>query len=134
MCTNLVNISTKQLRDEPVTESENEFLGRYGELLANIMLYGGNSYHHPRDDAPRIVDVHHDPGEGDILHAGIGRPRGLLVLMPRPEGDLICAGAVLPYHEFSNPTRLTDEEWANLLHDPEAPPPPKWLAPIIPPP
>ena len=33
------------------------FLKDYGAKLGGIMLYGGNSYVHPNDDAPRVIDV-----------------------------------------------------------------------------
>ena len=39
----------------------NAFLKDYGSWLAGVMLYGGNSYEVPRDDAPCIADVYQNP-------------------------------------------------------------------------
>ncbi len=44
--------------------------------------------------------------------------------------EILCRGAVLPYHELSGGTRLTDDAWLERLDEaiPEAP---AWLRPIL---
>jgi hypothetical protein len=91
------------------------------------MFYAGNSYEHPRDDAPRICDIYVDPNVGQILHVGIGRPKQIYVLYPYGGKQILTHGAVFPYYEFPNGDRLTDKAWINLLSSPSAPPQPSWL-------
>ena len=62
------------------------------------MLYGGNSYLTPRDDAPRVVDVYANPQESGYLHVGIARPRKMYVLYPWKGKTVLCEGAILPYY------------------------------------
>ncbi len=105
----------------------------YGERLAGVMLYGGNSYLIPRDDAPRVVDVHHNPNDPErpYLEVGIDRPRAVYILYPGKAGEYLCRGAVLPYHEFQSARRLTDGEWKALLDGDARPQVPAWLAPAL---
>jgi hypothetical protein len=95
------------------------------------MFYGGNSYHSPRDDAMRVIDVYSNPNIGKHLHVGIARPRIMWVLYPTKNGDVLCRGAVTPYAEFVHPDRLTDGEWKTLLDSPKRPETPAWAAPVI---
>jgi hypothetical protein len=128
----LETLAHKQLRGAAFSEEENRFLQNYGEELAGIMLYGGNSYATPRDDAPRVVDVFTNPNAAAaLLHVGVARPRRLYVLYPWQGRDVLCTGAVLPYYEFRHARRLTDAEWRALLDGPNRPPAPGWLAPLL---
>jgi hypothetical protein len=95
------------------------------------MLYGGNSYFIPRDDAPRVVDVFTNSAEGKHILVGIARPRALWVLYPVRGVDVLCRGAVLPYREFTHPERLTDRDWRALTRSPKAPKPPDWVQPVL---
>ncbi len=133
VCRRLELLAHKQLRQVPFREDENEFILLYGETLGGIMFYGGNSYHSPRDDAMRVIDVYSNPNAGEHLHVGIARPRIMWVLYPTKNGDVLCRGAVTPYAEFTNPARLTDSEWKSLLDSPKKPEIPAWAAPVIPP-
>jgi hypothetical protein len=95
------------------------------------MLYGGNSYDVPKDDAPRIVDVMSNPGIGKVLEVGIGRPRYLWVLYPWEGNDVLCRGAVLPYFELASSARLDDAAWRKLLDSSRRPDQPGWLAGLV---
>jgi hypothetical protein len=103
---------------------EIDFLKGYGEQLGWIMFYDGNSYTTPRDDAPRVVDIF--ARDGRFLEVGIAKPRAFYVLYPWQGKEILCRGAVLPYHEFVHDKRLTDEAWRNLLSSPARPAPPSW--------
>ena len=127
LCSKLEALSQKQLRGVPLSKDDNGFISDYGQTLAGIMFYGGNSYENPRDDAPRICDIYADPNSGQILHVGIGRPRQIYVLYPYGGKQILTHGAVFPYYEFPNGGRLTDKEWISLLSLPTAPPQPSWL-------
>ncbi len=131
LCMQLEIIAHKQLRGSPLSERDRAILCDYGAQIAGIMLYGGNSYVSPRDDAPRAIDVHWNPAEGKGLIVGIGRPRTLYVLYPTDEGPVLCRGAIMPYFEFISDRRLTDAEWRHLLDSDERPAIPTWLEPII---
>ena len=123
-------ISHKQLRHVDLNDSEINFIKAYGNTIAGIMLYGGNSYLTPRDDAPRVVDVYANPSNGGYLHAGIGRARRIYVLYPWLGKDILCVGAVMPYYEFVNESRLTDDSWKGMLDSENRPSMPKWVAPL----
>jgi len=121
-------LARKQLRNVPPRREELRFIEDYGETLAGLMFYGGNSWLTPRDDAPRVVDVFHDPNRGKRLHVGIGRPRPLFVLYPWRGREVLCIGGVLPYYEFEAAEPLTDVEWKALLDSENAPKPPAWCS------
>ena len=124
-------IAHKQLRKKELNESENKFIKNYGVSIAEIMLYGGNSYLTPKDDAPRIVDVFANPERGEFLCVGISRPRKIFVLYPWKGKNILCVGAILPYYEFIEETRLTDKEWKDKLDSKSRPPILDWQKEII---
>lgn len=124
-------LAHKQLRQAPLSDADKAFLIGYGEKLAGVMLYGGNSYLTPRDDAPRTADIFANPNEGQYLHVGISRPQAIYVLYPFKGGEVLCRGAVMPYHEFRHAQRLTDSAWKTLLDSPKRPATPEWIKPII---
>jgi hypothetical protein len=131
ICHRLEVMAHKQLRQVPFSAKENKFLEGYGKQLARIMLYGGNSYFTPRDDAPRVVDVFSNPRTGKYFLIGTARPRALWVLYPVKGVDVLCRGAVLPYHEFAHPRRLTDAGWKALLDSSDRPQVPAWIKPVM---
>ena len=124
-------ISHKQLRNADLNRDEISFIKAYGQTIAGIMLYGGNSFLTPRDDAPRVVDVYANPEEGGYLHVGIARPRKLYVLYPWKGKAVLCEGAIMPYYEFITTSRLTDESWKERLDSDKRPSIPKWLSPVV---
>jgi hypothetical protein len=127
----LESLSHKQLRQVDLSKEEIEFLTYYGTQLARVMLYGGNSYFTPRDDAMRIVDVFSNPQMGKQLLVGTGRPRTLWVLYPVKGVDILCRGAVAPYYEFASADKLTDGSWKTLLDSPQRPETPRWIQPVM---
>ena len=131
MCRRLESLAHKQLRGIAFSEEEKRFIMSYGDNLAQVMLYGGNSYLDPKDDAPRVVDVFSNPRVGKHLEVGIARARTIYVLYPVKDGEILCRGAVMPYYEFTNDTRLTDATWKSLLDSPQRPKSPDWIGPII---
>ena len=101
----------------------------YGETMAGIMGYDGNSWLSPRDDAPRWAEVCGFPDRGVSLAAAIGRPRTIYVLYPWNGMDILCVGSVMQYYEYESKQRLTDGEWLSLLDSTDAPALPAWMAP-----
>jgi len=131
ICRRLETLAHKQLRGRPLSEDDEHFIKAYGCRIAGVMLYGGNSYLTPCDDAPRIIDVHYHPMAGKYLEVGIARSRALYVLYPYKDGEVLCRGAVLPYYEFICERRLTDTQWQTLLDSKQRPATPTWLRPIV---
>jgi hypothetical protein len=134
VCRRLEGLARKELRGEALTPDEGRFIMGYGVRIAGCMLYGGNSYVHPRDDAPRAIDVHANPYVSDkrcYLEAAVARPRALYVLYPYGGGEVLCRGAVVPYYEFRSAERLTDAEWRALLDAGGCPAPPDWVQPLL---
>ncbi|MHC4860405.1 MAG: DUF3160 domain-containing protein, partial [Planctomycetota bacterium] len=134
MCDELEVLARKQLGGVPFDETDEYSIRTYGEDLAGAMLYEGNSWLSPRDDAPRITDVFSDPNRGTRLHVGIARPRAILVLYPWQGREVLCRGGVLPYREFEWGSPLTNGEWRSLLDSDDEPTAPAWLAPLSLPP
>ena len=124
-------ISHKQLRHVDLNRSEVAFIKSYGDIIAGIMLYGGNSYLEPRDDVPRVVDVYANPQKGGYLHVGIARARKMYILYPWKGKAVLCEGAILPYYEFVSTSRLTDKSWKERLDSDKRPSLPKWLSPVV---
>ena len=131
VCLKLEALAHKQLRGAKFTDADNAFILRYGERIAGIMLYGGNSYLTPNDDAPRVIDVYYNPLVKRALEVGIGRARALYVLYPVKGGEVLCRGAVMPYYEFQSAKRLTDIEWRRLLDSEQRPGIPAWVKPVV---
>ncbi len=131
VCRRLETLAHKQLRGRPLSEDDEHFIRAYGCRIAGVMLYGGNAYLVPRDDAPRAIDVHYNPNEGEYLEVGIARPRALYVLYPYKGGEVLCRGAVMPYYEFAHGERLTDDAWKALLDSDKRPGIPEWVRPIV---
>jgi len=124
-------IALKQLRGSYLNDSDAAFIKSYGKELAEIMLYRDSARSHPRDDAPRIVDVFYNPLKKGYLQVGVCRARKLYVLYPWKGKRILCEGAIMPYYEFVSGTRLTDEEWRKILDSDQRPPIPKWMLPIV---
>jgi hypothetical protein len=105
--------------------------GSYGKDIAKIMFYDGILDEELNDNAPRIVDIFSNYEIGGYLHVGISRPRKIYVLYPWKGKSVLCVGAVLPYYEFVNNSRLTDSDWKKMLDSDSRPPILKWQEPII---
>lgn len=131
ICRRLEVMAHKQLRKVAFNEKETYFLNDFGFALAAVMLYGGDSYRRPRDDAPAAFTYFFDPRSKKHLHAAVARPREIIVAYPTDGRYLICRGAVLPYYEFIATTDLSDELWRRRLDSDERPSPLRWLDPVM---
>ena len=130
LCFRLEILAHKQLRGVAFNRTERGFILAYGKQIAELQFHFSNSYKMPRDDAPRIADVHADPAGKQVLLVGVARPRALWVVYPWRGKDVLCRGAVMPYRELTGPTRLADKQWMRRLDSAERPPAPTWLAPL----
>jgi hypothetical protein len=126
----LENRAHRQLRGIEPDETEKHFIVAYGAILGGILFYEGNSYHAPRDDAPLATSVFSHVG-GQFLIAGTGRPREIRVLYPWKGKEILCRGAIIPFHSELSDTHLTDKEWRASLDTAKPPASPDWLRPIL---
>ena len=107
----LESLAHKQLRGVDWNEREANFIRNYGERLAGVMLYEGNSWLTPVDDAPRIMGVYENPQVGKILHVGVGRPHAIYVLYPWKGTKVLCRGSMMPYFEFPASEWMANPNW-----------------------
>ncbi len=120
----------RQLRGIEPDGTEEDFMVNYGETLGSILFYDGTSYHKPRDDAPLATSVFNHTG-GQFVIAGTGRPREIRVLYPWKGKEILCRGAIIPFHSELSDTHLTDKEWRARLDTAKPPSSPDWLRPIL---
>ncbi len=131
-CYRLAVLANKQISSRDFTTDESDWLAGFGSAMGQLMLYKGNSFEAPRDDAARVARLASDPKTGEIWHVGIGRPRVLFVLYPWRGTEILCRGSVMPYHETVDSVSLTDEEWRQRFKGETRPPVPLWLKDLVP--
>jgi hypothetical protein len=78
----------------------------------------------------RAATRQHGLGEGDIEALARDKVRVGTETFRQVFTPYLCLGAVLPYHEFAHPRRLTDAEWKALLDSKDRPAQPDWLGTI----
>jgi len=84
-----------------------------------------------------VADVYTRNIEGchkdGILHEATGNANTIYVLVRINGETYLTRGATFSYYEFVRPlgTRLTDEEWQEMLEKGEAPAVPEWMAPWL---
>jgi hypothetical protein len=120
-------LSHKQLRQQPWTRTEVDFITHYDGSLAYIMGLIGPV----PNDAPRWAEVYRNQPKDYGLAVGVGRPRIIYVLYPWNGMEILCQGSVMSYYEYHSKERLTDAEWKQLLDSPQAPAQPDWLQPYL---
>ncbi len=131
ICRRLEIMAHKQLREVAFNEKETYFLTDFGTALAAVMLYSGDNYRLPRDDAPVAFSFFIDPRSQKYLHAAVARPREIVVPYPFGAQQVICRGAVLPYYEFIAATDFSDGQWRKRLDSDERPSALRWLDPVM---
>ncbi len=117
----LIKISEKELKNEPLSDDDYEFIRCYGGDLEHFwqevnsesgdsMVY---SYQAP---CPVIADIATDPN-GTVLEVGSGFADTVFVVFPI-DGELhVGSGSVYSFYQFTVPMaeRMTDSEWKNAL-------------------
>ncbi len=128
----LITISEKELRGEPLTEEETwriRFIGDTLEGIVTLSQAAADEITSETDERMAIVaDVHTDLNRPEeVLEEAVGDAFPIYVLVPAGDRLVLAQGAVLSYYEFKQPLsdRLTDEAWQAL--DPK-PARPSWTA------
>lgn len=120
----LLRISEKQLRNEPLSSEEQQAIKGMGHRLRPPVPNARRSGTQASDPTSVIADVHTEPNSGQALEVASGHVDLIVVAYPLPNGThVLVAGPVLSYHEFKSDTRLTDAEWRARLEAGEAPRP-----------
>lgn len=132
-CRRLESLCHKQLRGMEFSDSESYWLRNIGALLGGIEFYSGNSWLTPRDDAPRVAEVLHDPRNESHFHVATGRPLAIYLLYPWKGEKRLCRGAVMTYYEPVARKPLDDFDWRELLDGADPPSRPGWCEPAQPP-
>lgn len=145
----LMVIAQKELRGEPLTDSEYARIRFYGGELENLTMLAAESettepgakvYLDEEQQAAVIADVATDPDPANadepvVLEEAVGRINVIHVVAPIVAADgsiylQVVRGGVFSYYEFPWPAkdRLTDEKWREMLDNGQAPALPEWTA------
>lgn len=128
--TKLLNISTKELENEVLSESDYRFISNFGENLDDTI----SGIDERGKQTTIVADVHTDTNTQQVLEEGVGYVDLILVAYKNSNGSIqIGAGPVFSYYEFKQEmdNRLTDEEWKQMLIDDQAPDRPTWTESFI---
>jgi hypothetical protein len=134
LCTRLLDISTRELLDQPLLPSQDSLIAAIGnelQVLTNVedddLIVDVPDYDDWTSTA-LVADVHTDLITGRCLEEGVGYPWNLYVIVRRSGLLYITRGVFLPYYEFTLPIsgRLADEEWQQMLESETPPRPPVW--------
>ena len=118
----LVTISEKELKNEPLSEEEYDFIREYGGNLehfwkeANQDTVDYSLNHSYQSPCPVVTDIATDPN-GQVLEIGSGQAQKIYVVFPI-DGELhVGSGSAYSFYQFTQPMsqRLTDQEWRGML-------------------
>lgn len=117
----LIDVSIKQLRNEALTDEENDRLLWYGGTIEHI----ANAFRYGLADGAGLIDtdlsdmlvsdvatIAPNPLDaGGNLSLGTGYFDHIYVVVPAEDGLYLARGSVYSYYEFFSRKRLSDEEW-----------------------
>jgi Protein of unknown function (DUF3160) len=127
----LAAIAEAELRGDPISEQDNQFLEEAGTYLESMWIRTSD-WEYSDDDGPDdmaaiVADIMRNPEA--VLELGTGWVDYLLILVPDDSGRFqVALGAVYSYYEFWQPAgdRLTDEQWRGILESGAVPDRPPW--------
>jgi len=123
----LIAISADELEGRPMAPADADFIKYFGFHLQPVMegvsARGGKT--------TIVADVHTEMNTGTVLEEGVGYVHLMAVAYALPGGQVVLGmGPVFSYYEFKWPMsdRLTDEAWATMLENGQAPERPPWVS------
>jgi hypothetical protein len=132
----LETMARKELRGQPFTREETEFLQKTIDRQGGggsggpptytgwypSLIYGST----PAAGEPIVSDVHSDPTKGQVLQVATGDVQFLVVAIDNGPHRAAYVGPTYSYYEFTGPIerRMTDEEWRMKVAKKEIPKPP----------
>jgi hypothetical protein len=127
----LRDISIKELENTALTDAEYENIFCFGKAMKDLVSEypdPQNPWHSNADDMAVVADVHTDSNTNTCLEEGVGYPLEIFVIVNEGGIARITRGAIFSYYEFTQPiaSRLTDEEWRDMLTGSETPSMPQW--------
>jgi len=128
--TRLIEISNKELTNEPLAEEDHEYIMEFAKTLEDAIM----GVEVKGLKTTLVADVHTHTFEGNVVEEAVGYVDLIIVACPLPNGSVfLAAGPVLSYYEFKHPMsdRLTDEAWRQLLASQDRPSRPRWLEPLV---
>ncbi len=113
----LIDCSIKELRNDPLTEEENDRLLRYGgsmENISNAFLKGIVDEDYPNIEISDMLVSDVSSADGHYLSLGTGFYDQIYVVTPMNGKLYLSRGSIYSHYEFVSTDRLTDEEWWEL--------------------
>ncbi|MCL6457693.1 MAG: DUF3160 domain-containing protein [Gorillibacterium sp.] len=113
----LIDCSVKEMRNEALTEEENQKLLWYGGTLENISITLLNALaeeYAALDLSDMLISDVATTAPGAYLSLGTGYFDHIYVVAPINGKLVLSRGPVYSYYEFVSDKRLTDEEWWQL--------------------
>ena len=138
----LISCSVKQLRNEELTQDENDTIQYFGGILEGLtssFAGDGMDWYSITSETDKnmavIADYHtiapNSFSEGGYMEAGVGPAYEIYVVVPIGGKLYLTRGAVFSFHEFISDERLTDETWQELIKEDKNPPMPDWTNDFI---
>jgi hypothetical protein len=129
----LTNDSILELKNQELSSGEYWNIVFYGGKLERLTLRfagEGTSWSDAiKSEIDRnmanIADVH--TFGSTYLEVGVGSADRIYVVVPINGKLYLTSGAVFSYYEFTNNSRLTDEEWQKLIKNNKQPSQPEWV-------
>ncbi len=126
----LLAISKKELKNEPLSDDEYEFIKNFGSISEGLIAgISGGDLDPDIYKSSLVADVHTEGNTEQVLEQGTGHIDSLLVAYKLPDGDIaLGVGPVFSYYEFKQPMedRLTNEQWREMLET-DPPAKPEWV-------
>ncbi|MCQ2191744.1 MAG: DUF3160 domain-containing protein [Paludibacteraceae bacterium] len=138
-------ITEKELKDKPLSITENLYLQNIGGSMENFTLsvidpikelYEWFEVKGPDTCIAQVADVFTrnipNCGKNGILHVATGKANEIFVVVERQGKVYITRGAVFDYYEFvEKGNRLTDEEWQIRLAENKQQGRPSWMSSLM---
>jgi hypothetical protein len=128
--TTLIDISERELANEPLTSEDFEFIGNIAQILEGTITGSDDEGVSPI----LVADVHTHTYEEKVVEEGVGYIDLIFVATQYSNGAIVLSvGPVFSYYEFkhSMQDRLTDESWREMLDSPTPPEKQSWYKTII---
>jgi hypothetical protein len=136
-------ISEKELRGEPLTESDEWLIRGYGSYLENLLHFSlglenisGEYLDYEKPQAAIVADV--ATNGSVVLEEATGRINEIYVIVPLVNSDgsialQVASGGTFAYYEFTHSAgdRLTDDAWRQMLENDSVPPLPAWTSSFL---
>lgn len=131
-------LARKELASEPFSDEDQHWLKQAIDIRSRgsgmpqytgwycQLFYSGGRRSAEWD--PTVVDVHTDLNSQAVLEVAVGDCNFLVAAIDNEDDHMIYVGPAYSYYEFRQPaaTRLTDQQWRQMLRNKEAPSRPGW--------